>query len=186
MIRSIIASTACLGRCGNLRLELPTPAATEEARGTLYVATDDKSFLYARVKDRKLWRFNADQLPKEFRALAWKLKKVPGWIERHDERLQRLADDLKFELRTDSASSEAVAVVRERFVERQHDRINDFIETVTAAVANYARRRRFAQIAYNDQRRNSFGGAHFPWFRLEERLRQKTEAHGLTFSNLPG
>ncbi len=165
----------------NLRLELPTPAA-ETAHGTLYVATDDKSFLYARVKDRKLWRFNADQLPKEFRALEWKLQKVPSWIERHDERLQRLADDLKFELRTESARSEAIAVVRARFVEQQHDRLNDFIETVTGAVANYARRRRFAQIVYNDQRRNSFGGAHFPWFRLAERLRQKTESHGLTFS----
>ncbi|MCY2924806.1 MAG: hypothetical protein NT031_05105 [Planctomycetota bacterium] len=165
----------------NLRLELPTPAA-QESHGALYVATDDKSFLYARVKDHRLWRFNADQLPKEFKALEWKLKKVPGWIERHDERLQRLADDLKFELRTDSASSEAIAVVRERFVERQHDRINDFIETVSGAVANYARRRRFAQIVYNDQRRKAFGGAHFPWFLLQERLRQKTEAHGLTFS----
>jgi hypothetical protein len=60
----------------NLRLELPTPAA-EESHGTLYVATDDKSFLYARVKDRKLWRFNGDQLPKEFRALEWKPKKSP-------------------------------------------------------------------------------------------------------------
>ncbi len=164
----------------NLRLELPV-AKTKGAHGSLYVATDDKSFLYARVNDRKLWRINGDQLPKQFRALATTLQKVPGWIERHDERLQRLADDLKFENGTQRANSEAIAVVRERFVERQRNRLENFVETVTAAVADYAHRRRFAQIVYNDRRRNSFGGAHFPWSKLELRLRQKAEAHGLKF-----
>jgi hypothetical protein len=164
----------------NLSLELPV-AEAKEAHGSLYVATDDKSFLYARVKDRKLWRINADQLPKQFRALSATLPKIPGWINRHDERLQRLADDLKFDKRTDRANSEAIAVVRARFVEEQNNRVDNFVETVTALVTDYARRRRFAQIVYNDRRHNSFGGAHFPWSRLELRLQQKAEARGIKF-----
>ena len=164
----------------NLRLELPV-AEVKDAHGSLYVATDDKSFLIARVKDRKLWRINGDQLPKQFRALAATLPKIPGWIERHDERLQRLSDDLKFENSTHRPNAEAIAFFRAKFVERQNDRINNFVETVTAAVTGYARRRRYAQIVYNDRRRNSFGGAHFPWNRLELRLRQKAEADGIKF-----
>ena len=164
----------------NLRLELPI-TDTQDGSGSLYVATDDKSFLYARVNNRKLWRINADQLPKQFRALSSTLANVPRWIERHDERLQRLADDRKFETRTDQSKSEAIALVRARLVERQNNRINSFVETTTAAVTNYARRRHYAQILYNDRNRNWFGSAHFPWARLEERLRQKAEANGLKF-----
>jgi hypothetical protein len=164
----------------NLHLEMLV-AMPQAAHGSLYVATDDKSFLCARVKDSRLWRMNADHLPKQFRALSATLAKVPRWVEQHDRRLQRFSDDLKFETRTIPSGSQAVAVVRARFVERQHNRINSFIEMVTAAVTEYACRRHYAEIVYNDSRRKTFGGAHFPWCQLELRLRQKAEARGMTF-----
>lgn len=102
------------------------------------------------VKEERLWIENCDQ--------------VARWIAEHRRQLQRWAEDQKAEQRPVASFSAR----RELTVQKYHSRIQSCIQEVAAHVANFAARRRYTAVTYDDSQRWLEG---FPYAALEARLK---------------
>lgn len=139
---------------------LPRPKQNGEQTGTLFVRTDKDSLLVALdAKDERLWIHHADHIRR--------------WEAEHRRRLNRWSDDQKAEQRPDAT----FAARREAAVLKYRRRMKSAIQEAVAQLANFARRRHFAAVRYDDREQNFCG--RFPWFELRTRLAVKLDEYGI-------
>jgi hypothetical protein len=142
---------------------LDRPAAARGMAGTLHVRTAaDRLLVAVDEKDECIWSENCDHLKR--------------WIAEHKGRLKRLAEDQKAEQRPEPSFAQR----RTLAVQKQHRRVKSAIQEVAAHVANFAARRKFAAVVYDDSSRG-FMGEEFPYFQLAERLRVNLDERGIEF-----
>ena len=146
---------------------LPRPEVRRKENGILRVRTSRDSLLVAVDENaERLWAYHADQ--------------VPRWAAEHRRQLQRWADDSKFEQRP----VPRFAARRAEASLRYHRRINTAADEAAALLAGYARRRRFAQLVYDDSERAFCPD--FVWFRLAHRLQILCDEYGIEFAAASG
>jgi len=141
---------------------LPRTNQVENGTGTLYVRTDSDSMIIAfNAKEEKLWTIHADQIRR--------------WSAEHRRRLNRWSDDQKAEDRPVASFGKR----REWAAEKYRHRMDTFIHQTAAKVVNYAARRRFAVMEYDDSDRRFC--PQFPYFQLCEKVAEKVAAKGIEF-----
>jgi hypothetical protein len=102
---------------------------------------------------------------------------VRRWIAEYAETLQRLREDRKAEQRPIPTFEARQAVI----VEKQRRRMDSAVKEAASQVCQYAWRRRFSMIRYDDS--NQEFAPKFPWFALRGRIRTKCEDLGLLFEH---
>lgn len=112
-----------------------------------------------------------------------------AWIEHHnhirraiiayERQRQHLADDLKAEKRWPARQCEGIVGRMGELGRRQRQRMESWLHEAAAHLVGYARRRRIAQIEYDDSDR-SFVGL-FPWAALRAKIAEKCEISGVKF-----
>jgi hypothetical protein len=143
---------------------LPRPKAQEHRSGVLTVRTSSRALIVAfNANDEKLWIYNGDQLPR--------------WQAEHRAQLQRWAEDHKAEHRPVPPFAER----RAHAVRKYHNRMATACHTIASLIVNYAIRRRFAAVHYDDSDRTYC--EQFPWFELKLKVAQKCDAAGLLFEH---
>lgn len=141
---------------------LPRTVAATRADGTLLVRTDAESLIVAlNTKDEKLWTYNGDQAKR--------------WVAEHKRMLQRLSDDTKAEKRPVAP----FAARREAAARKYRDRMGSITHQVSAMIAGYAQRRKFAIVQYDDTLKEFC--PELPWFSLRAKLADKLNALGIAF-----
>lgn len=141
---------------------LPRSVDAESLEGVLVVRSTAQSLLIAvNQKDDKLWEYHADHLRR--------------WSAEHRARLERWADDSKFEQRPIPAFEQR----RREAAGKYGRRMNSAVQEIVASLSGYARRRRFATVRYDDSDTSFCPG--FPWFALRECLRIKLHEYGIAF-----
>lgn len=144
------------------------PAQRDGLTGTLYVRTAaDRLLIAVDQKDERIWTENCDHLKR--------------WIAEHNGSLQRLAEDQKAEQRPVPSFEQR----RTNAVGKQHRRVNSAIQEVAAHVANFAQRRKFAKVVYDDSERG-FMGDGFPYFQFAQRLSMNLDERGIEFEAASG
>jgi hypothetical protein len=139
---------------------LPREPASK-SDGVLFVRTDKDALLVAlNAKDEKLWVLNADH--------------VKRWQAEHRRKLNRWSDDQKAENRPPNFQAR-----REAASTKYRRRIDSACHEAAAQLVNYAARRRFAVIRYDDAIRDFLG--QFSWDRLRGLIREKADAKGIVF-----
>jgi hypothetical protein len=141
----------------------PRPAAVERS-GTLFVRTDSDSLLVAlNIKDERLWIYHADQLRR--------------WTAEHMRNLNRWSDDQKAEQRPvpSFGARRSAAAVKFR------NRIHSLHLEAAAQLVNYATRRRFAEIKYDDRDKGFV--RRFDWSGLKGAIATKCNAAGILFTD---
>lgn len=116
------------------------------------------------VKDAKLWTFHGDELKRLV-------------LERR-RRVQRLADDAKFERQPIAVDARQHAAE----VSLYHGRAKALTHQLAASIVGYVERRRFAEIEYDDSDRSFC--ADLPWYDLRLKIEQKAAAAGLVFRSI--
>jgi hypothetical protein len=144
-------------------LERPKVGKTQ---GTLFVRTGKDHLLSALdVKNERIWIENCDHLPR--------------WTAEHRKRLQRFSEDQKAEQRPVATFAER----RSAMAEKQRHRLHSAIQEVAAHLVNFAKRRHYAEVRYDDTDRWM---SEFPYFALEERIRIKLDEYGIGFQKTSG
>ena len=95
------------------------------------------------------------------------------WVAEHRKRIQRWADDSKFENRPTPTFSRR----RTRAVEKYRHRMDSACHEIAAQLAGYAERRRFEVVEYNDSVQGFC--VTFPWYKLKQLIAQKLDARGI-------
>jgi hypothetical protein len=143
---------------------LPRAQAGEgrERRGVLEVATRKESLLTASsAAGDVLWTYNADHLRR--------------WQAEHARRLQRWAEDHKYEQRPEPSFADR----RSAAVRKYRHRMDSACHEIAAQLVGYASRRRFAGLRYDDSERGFC--EQFPWWRLKTMIAEKLDAAGIEF-----
>ncbi len=141
---------------------LPRRQFTGVRDGALVVRTDPASLIVAlNTKDERLWVYHADQLRR--------------WTAEHRAQLERWADDTKAEQRPVPAFAERRILA----AKKHRDRMHGGLHLIASMIVNYAVRRKFAQIAYDDSD-HSFA-PEFPWFELAQLTGEKADAAQVEF-----
>lgn len=142
---------------------LPRREQTRDRSGILRVRTAADSLLVAvNDKDETLWRYNADHLRR--------------WIAEHRNTLQRLTEDQKYEQRP----VPSFAARREDAARKFRQRMDSATHEIAAQLANYAVRRKFAGILYDDSERGYV--PQFSYYRLASLIQEKCDAAELEFA----
>lgn len=140
----------------------PRIAQTQGGTGTLFTRTDSDSMIIAlNVKDEKLWIIHADQIRR--------------WSAEHRVRLQRWSDDQKAEERPVASFWKR----RELACLKYRNRMNTFIGQTAAKIANYAERRNFAVVEYDDSDQDYC--EKFPYSDMCGKINEKVSAKGIEF-----
>jgi len=141
---------------------LPRPSVEREREGTLYVRTASDALLIAcNGKDEAIWRWNASQ--------------IRQWAAEHRKRLQQWSEDQKAEQRPIPAFAEA----RKQASLIYRRRMDTAVKQAAAYIANYAERRHFAAVEYNDSERAYC--PEFAWFALKDRLKIALDERKIDF-----
>ena len=106
-----------------------------------------------------MWIHNADHIRR--------------WVGEYYRKLNRWADDQKAEQRPVASFTSR----REAAVKKQQDRMDSATHEAAAQLVNFARRRKFAAIKYDDAEKG-FAGK-FPWDRLKRLIAEKADAAGI-------
>jgi len=145
---------------------LPRPSFHQHRAGVLMVRTSTYALIVGcNEKDERIWTYNGDQLRR--------------WQAEHRTQLQRWAEDTKAEHRPVPPFSER----RANAVRKYHDRMQTACHTIASLIVNYANRRQFAALRYDDSNRTYC--EEFPWFELKSKVAQKCDEVGLLFENVP-
>lgn len=141
---------------------LPRRAKEERSPDLLYVRSTPDALLTAVGRDaKKAWMFHGDQ--------------VRRWVAEHRRALQHWADDSKAEARPDPALNARRAGAAVKY----HNRMNTAADQAAAFVVNYARRRKFSGIVYDES--DHSWCPQFVWYRLRQRIEVACDEHGLSF-----
>jgi hypothetical protein len=129
--------------------------------GVLFARTDKDSLLIVLdAKDERLWVLNSDHIRR--------------WEAEYRRKLERWSNDQKAENKPPKFQSR-----READSTKYRRRINSACHEAAAQLVNYAARRRFGVIRYNDDIRDFVG--QFPWDRLRGLIGEKADAKGIMF-----
>lgn len=142
---------------------LPRSQRVRDLDGTLLLRTDAESFWVAEVPGREPWRLHADH--------------VRRWVPAHRRRLDRYADDTKFEKRWPKRTRRQMNEAREVAVALQRRRLDTWLHQSTAMLAGYAERCGVSRVEYDDAVRSYVPS--FPWAMLTGRLREKLDERGI-------
>ena len=146
---------------------LPRKTDARDNSGTLFVRTDSESLLLALdPKGERLWAENCDQ--------------VRRWVAEHQRRLSRWNDDQKAEQRRSAKHQSR----REIAAKKYQGRLDSLCHEVSAHLATFARRRRYAVVRYDDS--NQSYCTQFPWAKLREQIKQKLSEQGIQFERSGG
>ena len=144
---------------------LPRPTFQEHRSGILTVRTSAHALIVAfTANDEQIWTYNGDQLRR--------------WQAEHRAQLQRWAEDSKAEHRPAPPFVER----RTNAVRKYRDRMATASHTIASLVVNYAIRRQFAAVHYDDSDRTYC--EQFPWFELKSKIAEKCDAAGLDFEHM--
>ena len=139
---------------------LPRTGPVNQLQGTLSVrSTADALLVAVDAKNERVWIYNADH--------------VRRWSAEHARRLQRLSQDQKAE----TAKRPAFADRRRDVVQKYRNRMTSAVHEISASLANFAARRRYANVLYDDMERGFC--PQFPWYELREKLEYKLNALGI-------
>lgn len=140
----------------------PRPPRKADKNGSLKVRSTGESLLLALdAKAERLWVVNADHLRR--------------WSAEHARNLQRFSDDMKAEQRPVPLFASRRAAI----VEKQRRRMDAAIHQISAQLVGFARRKRFAELSYDDSDKSFC--ERLPWFRLRALVEQKCDAAGIKF-----
>jgi hypothetical protein len=145
---------------------LPRPEnfRRDERAGTLRIRTDAKSLIVAADgKDERVWVYHGDHIRR--------------WSAEHRTQLQRWSDDEKAEHRP----APPFAARRQAAAVKYRHRMDSACHQISAAIAGYACRRKYAAVRYDDVVQEFCDG--FPWFRLRALIAEKLDAAGLEFEH---
>jgi hypothetical protein len=141
---------------------LPKTAARER-NGTLCVRTDSDSLLIALdAKDQRLWIVHADHARR--------------YVVEHSRRLQRLADDQKAEQRPVPSFADR----RGDYVRKFRDRMHSVVRETAQQLVNFADRRHFAEIRYDDTDQRFLD--RFPYHELRSRIETVCQERSILFT----
>lgn len=148
------------------RFAMELPIEKHERKATLHVST---------VKD-KLW-----SVLLEGREQGWNLNEdqAKSIVFGHANRVQRLADDDKFERRHPRKKSGGINAVRARVAEKYAARMNDFCHKAGAMLVGFAARNHVGVIEYHETSERFIEA--FPWFKLRTMCEQKAVQSGISF-----
>lgn len=133
----------------------------QKTEGTLCVRTGQDCLLMALdEKGSRLWVENCDQLPR--------------WIAEYRSKLHRLSEDRKAE----QLPVPSFAAHWDTLVRKQQHRMKSVVQESAAHLANFAGRRRYAVVEYDDSERWL---KEFPYSILENRIRTDVEERGIQF-----
>ncbi len=136
-------------------------ANRRKSEGVLFARTDKESLLIVlNAKDEKLWVLNGDQ--------------VRRWEAEHRRKLHRWSNDQKQENTPPKFQAR-----READSTKYRRRIDSACHEAAAQLVNYAARKHFGVIRYNDTVRDYVG--QFRWDRLRGLIREKADAKGIAF-----
>lgn len=163
---------------GRVRLQLIIkvvgwfPIEKTAASGSLRVRTGGGALLHAVTPENdRIWTYNADHA-----------KRIVLMHEAHLSGLARLSDDRKAERRRPKRDNRGLVSMYDDRSRKDGDRLRSLIHEVTAAMVNFAKRRKCHRIEYDDTDR-SFA-ASFPWRTMMTICEQKCRANGLEFVDL--
>ena len=146
------------------------PRRTTDATAILPVRSTDDAMLVALDEDGgRVWTYHADQ--------ARRLH------ETHLRRLQRRADDRKAERRRPRRDCRAELSSLDAQASRDHARVRSLSHALSASLVNFARRRRYGAVRYDDADHRF--APQFPWHMLRTMIQQKCRAAGLEFHLVP-
>jgi hypothetical protein len=149
-----------------LRIPVWLPRQVRHATsGVLRVWTAADHFLVARGPDTTTWTVNADH--------------VRRWVMAYDRQRQRLEQDVA----ADRHRRPREHGMRERLEElstRHRARLTTWAHTVSRQLIDHVVHRRFDRIVYDDTERRYVRS--FPWDALRQRIQEKAEEAGVTFS----
>ena len=136
-----------------------------EKTRTLVVKTGTDSLLLAfDEKYQHIWTYNGDHLKR--------------WTMEHSTQLQRWSQDQKPEERPVPSFAARRTIASDRY----HRRMSTACQEISSMLVNYARRRRFSGIRYDDTEKGFL--IQFPWFRFAESIELKCDANGIAFEKL--
>jgi len=148
------------------------PIEKQAASGSLRVRTGGGSLLCAVTPENdRIWAYNADHA-----------KRIVSMHEAHMTGLARLSDDRKAERRKPKRDNRELVGMYDDRSRKDSDRLTSLTHEVTAALVQFAKRRKCRRIEYDDADR-SFA-ASFPWRKLMTICEQKCRANGLEFVDL--
>jgi hypothetical protein len=144
---------------------LPRATFQEHRSGILTVRTSAHALIVAvTANDERIWTYNGDQLRR--------------WHAEHRAQLQRWAEDSKAEHRPIPPFAER----RTNAGRKYRDRMATACHTIASLLVNYAIRRQFAAVRYDDSERTYC--EQFPWFELKLKIAEKCDAAGLDFEHV--
>lgn len=142
---------------------LPRRSSAANRSGVLRVRTASESLIVAvNDKDETLWRYNGDHLKR--------------WIAEHRDRLQRLSEDQKYENRPVPSFTSR----RSGYADKFRNRMESACHEIAAQLANYAARRKFASVLYDDSERGFV--PQFPYYQLSSMMQMKLDELGIDFA----
>jgi hypothetical protein len=138
---------------------LPRPALAISPEGTLTIRTGADALLTAvNPRGECLWVYNGDHLRR--------------WSAEHARQLQRWSEDSR-----QGARPPAFVQRREAAIIKYRDRMNSAAHEIAAYVAQYALRKRFAKVRYEDAEKAFCKD--LPWFRVKTLIAEKLSEHGI-------
>jgi hypothetical protein len=116
----------------------------------------------------------------EGRDQTWNLNEdqIKNIVFAHRNRVQRLADDDKFERRHSRKKNGGIKAVRERIAEKYANRMSDFCHKAAAMLVGFAVRNHVGCIEYHERAERFV--TEFPWFKLRSFVEQKATQNGIS------
>lgn len=141
----------------------------KNASGQLLVKTHPESLIEALdKKGERIWWYHGDHA-----------RRIVCKHEAHLSRLQRLADDRKHEKRKPKRQGQGFRLMLGNVSHRDVRRIQQIADEVAASVVNFASRRKYAEVLYDDSER-AFAN-NFRWSMLKEKIKSKCRMSGIEF-----
>lgn len=146
----------------------------KNASGELLVKTQSDSLVEALdKKGERIWWYHGDHA-----------RRIVSKHEAHLSRLHRLADDRKYEKRKPKRQGQGFREMLGNVSRRDVRRMQQIADEVAASIVNFASRRKYAEVVYDDSDR-SFA-KNFRWSMLKEKLKSKCRMSGIEFSERSG
>lgn len=102
----------------------------------------------------------------------------------HDNAMQRLREDMKYEKRRPASAEELMYARMAAMTEKHRNRMKTWCQQAAAMATGVARRGRCGVIAYNDACQDFM--PHFPWRQLRDCLIHSCESAGIGFEHVNG
>lgn len=162
-----------------VKLVCEVEAAPRTADRVLTLCTDPAAFWVAELDGRRAWVLNADHIK---RTHDW--AKVRGWLDAHEDMLDRMAQDSKAERRMKMGRLGQLREAREKRVRKHRSRMRSWMHEITSHLVGFAVRQRVGVVQYKDVDRGFI--ERFPWARLKGLLADKLAAVGIAIESASG